>query len=160
MVFFSSARVVYSILFFVLASLLIVLAKPKFLFDSETGKPKPFGVGQGKTLFSLGVIILLVGVVTFFMFGLIDMMYACGEVSKLASSHPDPLYHRRNSSPIAVAEPQTIDRTAPTSFPPASPALPPYVQKPFPIAPTYYSQPSLTSDYDFDYGYDFNPSTI
>lgn len=72
-----AARVVYSTLFFVMASALLVLARPRALFDESTGEPKPFGSGPDRTLFSLGLVVCLLAVVAFFGFSLIDMVYAC-----------------------------------------------------------------------------------
>lgn len=71
-------RVVYSILFYVLALCLIIVAKPSFIFDTTSKeackKPKPFGVGEGKSLYSLGVVTVALAVVSFYIFALIDMI--------------------------------------------------------------------------------------
>ncbi len=69
-------RVVYSLLFYVLALCLIIVAKPSFMFDSTSKEPKPFGVGEGKSLYSLGVVTVTLAIVSFYIFALIDMITA------------------------------------------------------------------------------------
>jgi hypothetical protein len=76
-----TSRVVYSVLFFVLTSVLLVVAKPKQMFDEE-GKPKPFGIGPGKTLFSLGTAILVLAVASFYVFSLLGMITACSGATR------------------------------------------------------------------------------
>lgn len=113
-----AARVIYSTLFFVLASVLLVLVRPRMMFDDRTGEPKPFGLGPDCTLFSLGLVIGLLAVVTFFGFGLIDMVYACGAPMPMPSPMPMPM-----PSPMP----------APMPAPMPMPFQPPRVQ--FPGAP-------------------------
>jgi hypothetical protein len=101
-----AARVVYSVLFFLMTSALIVIVRPSTIFydqypeyghrttgedegyfgrsldvSSALAKPKPFGVGPGKTLFSLGVVFGALAVASFYVFALVDMVYACSEAS-------------------------------------------------------------------------------
>ena len=66
------ARVVYSCLFFVLSMALIAVARPRAIFDTD-GRPKPFGVGEGRTVFPLGVVVVVVAVLSLFAFALIDL---------------------------------------------------------------------------------------
>lgn len=123
-----SSRIIYSVLFFLMASVLLVVFKPKQMFDEE-GQPKPFGVGPGRTLFSLGTAILLLAILSFYAFSMAEMVAACargarGERAAAAS---------RNSSAAAVAP----------SFPYVSP-LPnvfPHVHQPHPQQPVF-NQPS------------------
>lgn len=70
-----AARVVYSILFYALSMALIVVSRPQLVFDERTGNPLPFGVGEGKTLFSLGVITVGLALLAFYLFALIDMIF-------------------------------------------------------------------------------------
>lgn len=124
---FYTARVIYSILFFVLASVLLVLAKPRFLFDLETGEPKPFGLGPGRTLFSMGVIVLVLAVLVFYTFGLIDMVYACAEIPRAFNrSAAQPAVHLQQRSPISndpFLNPSSSSPTESiTGFPPATPS--------------------------------------
>lgn len=70
-----SSRVVYSSLFFLLTAALLVVARPRFMFDDE-GNPKPFGVGPGRTLFSLGTALLVLAILSFYVFSLVEMVSA------------------------------------------------------------------------------------
>ena len=73
MTHFLSSRVIYSILFYVLVSCLLFMTKPVVSFD-PVGGIKPFGLGVGKTVFSLGAIVSVLSVVCFYVFCLIDMI--------------------------------------------------------------------------------------
>lgn len=68
----------YAMLFYILLVLLIVIAKPSVIFDSD-GKIKPFGIdidGNGnKTMFSFGVFVVVLAVVSFYIFAMIDMVF-------------------------------------------------------------------------------------
>jgi hypothetical protein len=63
-------------MFFVLCMALLVIAKPAFIFDSRTGKPLPFGVGEGKTLYSLGIVTATLAIIAFYFFAWIDMIFS------------------------------------------------------------------------------------
>ena len=76
---FLNSRVIYSLLFYLLAILLIIVAKPSTVFLND-GKIKAFGVGsdadgQPKTVFSLGVFVLVLAVVSFYIFSVIDVIF-------------------------------------------------------------------------------------
>jgi hypothetical protein len=71
-----AARVIYSVLFFILCMLLVVVSKPSFIFDKETGQPLPFGVGDDKTLYSLGVVTATLAILSFYFFAWIDMIFS------------------------------------------------------------------------------------
>jgi hypothetical protein len=73
---FWAPRVIYGILFYVLATGLLIVSKPGFVFDSRTGEPLPFGVGDGKTLYSMGVVTVALAILTFYGFALIDVIYS------------------------------------------------------------------------------------
>ena len=69
-------RVVYSVIFFVLVMTLLVVSKPSALFDPRSeGRPRPFGTGPGHTMFTLGVVTVLLAVLSLYMFTLIDMVF-------------------------------------------------------------------------------------
>lgn len=68
------ARVIYSCLFFVLVMALIAVARPRNVFDASTGRPKPFGVGEGRTVFPLGVLVVVVAVLSLYAFAMIDLI--------------------------------------------------------------------------------------
>jgi hypothetical protein len=70
-----NSRVIYSVLFYVLLIILIILAKPSIMFNSN-GDIKLFGVGEDKTMFSLGVASILLALVSFYIFCLIDLVFS------------------------------------------------------------------------------------
>jgi hypothetical protein len=69
-----SQRVVYATLFYVLVIMLVMVLKPTFIFD-EYGNIRPFGVGNDKTLFSLGVITVATAILSFYLFCIIDLIF-------------------------------------------------------------------------------------
>ena len=71
-----AARVIYSILFYALSMALIIVSRPKLIFDERSGDPLPFGIGEGKTLFSLGVVTVALALLAFYLFALIDMVFS------------------------------------------------------------------------------------
>jgi hypothetical protein len=72
---FVNSRIVYATLFYVLLVILIVLAKPSIIFEKD-GSIKPFGVGEDKTMFSLGVFSIVLAIVSYYIFCLVDMIFA------------------------------------------------------------------------------------
>lgn len=69
-------RIIYSILFYVLLMILVVLAKPSFLFTNNSHELKPFGIGDQKTMFSFGVVAVIMAIVSFYLFAIIDMIFS------------------------------------------------------------------------------------
>lgn len=69
-----NSRFIYSILFYLLVVMLLIVSKPKFMFD-KSGKLKPFGVGNSKTIFSLGVFIVILSILSFYTFCIIDLVF-------------------------------------------------------------------------------------
>ena len=72
---FLSSRIVYAVLFYVLLIILIVLAKPSVMFEKD-GSIKRFGMGEDKTMFSVGVFSVVIAVVSYYIFCLVDMIFA------------------------------------------------------------------------------------
>jgi hypothetical protein len=72
---FISSRIVYAVLFYILLIILIVLAKPSVIFE-EDGSIKPFGLGEEKTMFSMGVFTVVLALISFYVFCLVDMIFA------------------------------------------------------------------------------------
>ena len=68
-------RLVLSTLFFLLCMIIIVLLKPPFLFNDDDGSIKEFGVGLDKTIYSLGVVVVTLSILSFYIFSMIDLMY-------------------------------------------------------------------------------------
>lgn len=69
-----NSRIVYSVAFYVLLMILIFMSKPPVIFDKD-GTLRPFGIGYDKTMFSLGVFSVVVAVLSFYMFCIIDMVF-------------------------------------------------------------------------------------
>lgn len=70
-----NGRILYAILFYVLLILLLVMAKPSIMFDRD-GSIRPFGVGEEKTMFSVGVFSVVLALVSYYVFCLVDMIFA------------------------------------------------------------------------------------
>ena len=67
-------RLMYTVLFFVLLIILFIVSRPKFLFDQD-GNLIPFGTGEGKTIIPLGIIVIILAFVSFYMFTMIDLVF-------------------------------------------------------------------------------------
>lgn len=72
---FVNGRVIYSLLFFGLLMVLLYVSKPKQMFSND-GSIKPYGVGEGKTVISLGVLTVLSAICSFYVFALLDVIFA------------------------------------------------------------------------------------
>jgi len=71
---FINKRLIMSISFFVLSMLLIITSKPSFLFNSD-GSIKEFGLDTNQTIYSLGVFVVTLCIIIFYIFSMIDLMY-------------------------------------------------------------------------------------
>lgn len=69
-----NSRIIYSVLFYVLLMLLIVISRTSLMFD-EKGALRPFGVGYDKTMFSFGVFSVVLAVLSFYLFCIIDLVF-------------------------------------------------------------------------------------
>jgi hypothetical protein len=67
-------RTIYSSLFYVLAIILVILAKPTLIFN-EDGLVKQFGIGTEKTIISLGVMNGVLALFSFYVFTMIDIIF-------------------------------------------------------------------------------------
>jgi hypothetical protein len=72
---FFNARIIYSVLFYILLIVLIIIAKPSVMFEND-GSIKHFGIGEEKTMFSLGVFTVVLAILSFYVFCLIDLIFA------------------------------------------------------------------------------------
>lgn len=72
---FVNSRIVYALLFYILLIVLLIVSKPSVMFERD-GSIRPFGVGEDKTMFSLGVFSMVLAIVSFYIFCLIDMIFA------------------------------------------------------------------------------------
>ena len=68
-----SHRIVYSVIFYLLVILLIFVAKPPLMF--ENGNIKPFGIGDNKTVVSVGVLSVSLAILSFYLFAVIDIVF-------------------------------------------------------------------------------------
>lgn len=71
---FVNTRVVYSTLFYVLAVILLIIAKPSFMYNAD-GTLREFGVGDDRTILSLGVFVVGLAILSFYMFCIIDLVF-------------------------------------------------------------------------------------
>lgn len=67
-------RTIYSSLFFILVVNLIFLSKPSVFFD-KNNNVIPFGVGPGKTIFSIGHVVFILAFISYYFFTLIDILF-------------------------------------------------------------------------------------
>lgn len=67
-------RSIYSIVFYVLVIVLIIITKPAWLFQDD-GQVRNFGLGTQQTVFSLGVIVVALAVVAYYLFAMIDIIF-------------------------------------------------------------------------------------
>ena len=71
---FLNARVIYSLLFYLLVIVLLFVSKPSSLFDAN-GDIKGYGIGEGKTVFSFGVFAIVLAILSFYIFALLDILF-------------------------------------------------------------------------------------
>lgn len=108
------SRITYSCIFFLLAMALILVSKPRAVFG-EDGRPKAFGFGDGKTIFSLGIVTTVVAISTFYVFSFIDVLYAVREKSSTAAHQNQYQYQQAYQQPHAYQQPFQ-QQQQPTSF--------------------------------------------
>lgn len=71
---FINSRVIYAILFYILLLLLFVSIKPTLIFNQD-GSLKTFGLEDEETLFSLGIFTVIIAILSFYTFCLIDIIF-------------------------------------------------------------------------------------
>lgn len=71
---FVNSRIVYALLFYILLIILVIVSKPSVMFEKD-GSIRPFGVGEEKTMFSLGVFSIVFAILSFYIFCLVDMIF-------------------------------------------------------------------------------------
>lgn len=69
-----NTRLLYAVLFFILLILLIYTSKPTMVFD-HAGDIRRFGIGNDKTMFSLGVFTVVLAILSFYFFCIIDIIF-------------------------------------------------------------------------------------
>lgn len=68
-----TSRILYSALFFVLSMILLFVWKPAVAFD-EHKRLKPFGVAEGNSVFSMGVITIALAMTSYILFCLMEII--------------------------------------------------------------------------------------
>ena len=71
---FVNQRTIYSALFYLLVVGLIFVSKPPLMFDGD-GQFKNFGIGTQKTLFSFGVLTVVIALLAYYVFAMIDLIF-------------------------------------------------------------------------------------
>jgi len=71
---FINKRLIMSISFFLLSMLLIIISRPPFMFNPD-GSIKEFGLDTNQTIYSLGVFVVTLCIIIFYIFSMIDLMY-------------------------------------------------------------------------------------
>jgi hypothetical protein len=74
----AGSRIGYSVIFYVLSVMLVIVARPATVFDRETGELKRFGTGgseRRESLASMGVVVVALAVACHFTFALIDVVF-------------------------------------------------------------------------------------
>jgi hypothetical protein len=69
-----NTRLLYAIVFFVLLIALLFTTKPTLIFK-EDGSLKPYGIGDDKTMFSFGVFTVVLAILSFYFFCIIDLVF-------------------------------------------------------------------------------------
>lgn len=69
-----SSRILYAILFYILLLTIIYLNKPSMVFN-ENGSFKSFGLNNDDTLYSIGTLSVILSIVSFYIFALIDYIF-------------------------------------------------------------------------------------
>jgi len=68
-------RLLYSITFYLLLMTMLILWKPSMMFESN-GDIRSYGVDKGNTVFSFGVASIVLAIVCFYIFAIIDFLFA------------------------------------------------------------------------------------
>jgi hypothetical protein len=70
-----NSRVSYSIIVFILSMIILFIVKPKLAFD-QGGNIRNFGLqSKTDTIYSIGVLSIILSIIIFYMFCLIDLVF-------------------------------------------------------------------------------------
>lgn len=69
-----NGRVIYSLLFYILLLLLIISMKPSIIFNKD-GSLKNFGLEKNETIYSLGVAVIIIAILSFYIFCILDIIF-------------------------------------------------------------------------------------
>lgn len=68
-------RLLYSLTFYLLLMTVIIMWKPNMLFDAN-GEIRTYGVNKGETIFSFGVISIVIAIMCFYVIAIVDFLFA------------------------------------------------------------------------------------
>jgi hypothetical protein len=68
-------RLLYSLTFYILLMTVIIMWKPNMLFEPN-GEIRTYGVKHGETVFSFGVISIVIAIMCFYVITIIDFLFA------------------------------------------------------------------------------------
>lgn len=70
-----TSRTMYSVIVFIMSMILIFITKPKLAFD-KNGTLKKFGINdKSSTVYSVGVLSVVLAVLIFYLFCIIDLIF-------------------------------------------------------------------------------------
>lgn len=69
------SRIVYSSLSLIIVIMILCVSRPGFMFKTD-GTLKDFGFGNDETLYSLSSVSLVVSILLFYFFSLMDMIFS------------------------------------------------------------------------------------
>ena len=64
-----------AIMFYIIIMCIIVLLRPKFMYNHKTKKFKSFGFDENKTLLSLPVVCIFSSILLYFIFIMVQILY-------------------------------------------------------------------------------------
>lgn len=69
-----NSRIIYSMLFFSLLMLLVIVVRPRIMFNKNLDI-KSFGLNKDDTIYSFGLFTVVAAILSFYVFCLIDMIF-------------------------------------------------------------------------------------
>jgi hypothetical protein len=71
---FVNTRIIYAVMFYILLIMLVVVSKPAIIFETN-GSIKRFGLGEDRTMFSMGVFSIVLAIISYYIFCMVDMIF-------------------------------------------------------------------------------------
>lgn len=68
--------VMNTIIFYIIAVILLIIIKPEIIYNNKTNEFKTFGSGENKTLLPFPVVCISIGIMLYMIFLLIKILYA------------------------------------------------------------------------------------
>lgn len=85
-----NSRVIYSVVFFILLIILLYMSKSSIFFEKD-GELKTFGLGPDRTLFSFGIITVVIAIASFYLFCIIDLIFNDRRLGSFSSPGLGPI---------------------------------------------------------------------